>query len=67
AAAVRAGARDGALAARHIAAVDRLVTAWRGQGPVDLPGGVCAFRRYGKLQWGPAEVAGGEANAEERQ
>ncbi|HEX5741769.1 MAG TPA: TilS substrate-binding domain-containing protein [Pilimelia sp.] len=33
-----AGSPGGALAHRHIAAVDRLVTDWRGQGPVDLPG-----------------------------
>lgn len=30
------GAHD--LTARHVAAVDALVTAWRGQGTVDLPG-----------------------------
>lgn len=30
------GAHD--LTARHVAAVDALVTGWRGQGPVDVPG-----------------------------
>ncbi len=48
-AAVRAGCPPGALAARHIGAVDALVTAWRGQRWTDLPGGVRAGRRAGKV------------------
>jgi len=46
---IAAGAPSGALSAGHVMAVDRLVTAWRGQGAVDLPGGVAAVRRYGTL------------------
>jgi tRNA(Ile)-lysidine synthase len=38
-----------ALSQRHIAALDALVTAWRGQGPVALPGGVRVGRRGGHL------------------
>ncbi|MGI5206306.1 tRNA lysidine(34) synthetase TilS [Spirillospora sp. CA-108201] len=51
-AAVRAGSPPGTLAAVHIDAVDRLVTAWHGQRHVDLPGGLRAFRRSGKLLFG---------------
>ncbi len=32
------GAPAGSLHAVHVAAVDALVTAWSGQGPVDVPG-----------------------------
>ncbi|MFI0352329.1 tRNA lysidine(34) synthetase TilS [Actinomadura sp. 9N407] len=53
-AAIQAGSPAGTLAAVHVDEVDRLVTAWRGQRHVDLPGSVRAFRRYGKLLFGPA-------------
>ncbi|MGI5325552.1 tRNA lysidine(34) synthetase TilS [Actinomadura nitritigenes] len=52
-AAVKAGSPPGTLAAVHVDAVDRLVTAWHGQRHVDLPGGLRAFRRYGRLLFGP--------------
>jgi tRNA(Ile)-lysidine synthase len=48
-AAVMAGCPPGALAAGHVGAVDALVTAWRGQRWTDLPGGVRASRRAGKV------------------
>jgi tRNA(Ile)-lysidine synthase len=48
-AAVRAGCPPGALAAGHVGAVDALVTAWHGQRWADLPGGVRASRRAGKV------------------
>ncbi|HEV2535940.1 MAG TPA: tRNA lysidine(34) synthetase TilS [Streptosporangiaceae bacterium] len=48
-AAVMAGCPPGALAAGHIGSVDALVTAWRGQRWTDLPGGVRACRRAGKV------------------
>jgi tRNA(Ile)-lysidine synthase len=51
-AAVAAGSSPGALAAVHIHAVDALVIGWHGQSGVDLPGGVRATRRYGKLLFG---------------
>jgi tRNA(Ile)-lysidine synthase len=53
-AAVTAGCPPGALAARHIGAVDALVTAWRGQRWTDLPGGVRACRRAGKVWFSSA-------------
>jgi tRNA(Ile)-lysidine synthase len=53
-AAVMAGCPPGALAARHIGAVDALVTAWRGQRWTDLPGGVRAGRRAGKVWFSSA-------------
>lgn len=43
------GALPGALSHRHIAALDALVTDWRGQGPTDLPGGVRVLRRADRL------------------
>ncbi|GAA4223373.1 tRNA lysidine(34) synthetase TilS [Actinomadura meridiana] len=52
-AAVRAGSPPGTLAAVHVDAVDRLVTAWSGQRHVDLPGRLRAVRRYGKLLFVP--------------
>ncbi|GGK79966.1 tRNA(Ile)-lysidine synthase [Sphaerisporangium melleum] len=48
-AALAAGADGSALAAVHIEQADRLVTAWRGQRRVELPGGVGVVRRYGTL------------------
>jgi tRNA(Ile)-lysidine synthase len=49
AAAVAAGAPPGALGSRHVAAMDALVTGWRGQLGADLPGGIVCRRRYGRL------------------
>ncbi|MEV7330672.1 tRNA lysidine(34) synthetase TilS [Micromonospora sp. NPDC093244] len=43
------GALPGALSHRHVAALDALVTDWRGQGPTDLPGGVRVLRRADRL------------------
>jgi tRNA(Ile)-lysidine synthase len=43
------GAPGSALSHRHVAALDALVTAWRGQGPVSLPGGIVVVRRAGHL------------------
>jgi tRNA(Ile)-lysidine synthase len=53
AAALRAGATPGALAAVHVAALDALVAAYHGQGPVQLPGGVVARRTCGRLSLEP--------------
>jgi tRNA(Ile)-lysidine synthase len=61
-AALAAGCPPGALSARHVAGLEALVTGWRGQRWTDLPGGVRAWRRYGKLQFGSGddgEAAGG--------
>ena len=48
-AAITAGCPRGALTAGHVDRIDALVTAWRGQRWVDLPGGVRARRRDGKV------------------
>ncbi|MFC0038266.1 tRNA lysidine(34) synthetase TilS [Actinomadura rayongensis] len=48
---IRAGCPPGTLAAVHVDAVERLVTAWHGQDRVDLPGGVRALRRHGVLEF----------------
>jgi tRNA(Ile)-lysidine synthase len=52
AAAREAGCRPADLSASHVAALDALVTSWHGQGPLQLPGGVSARRRYGSLLLG---------------
>jgi tRNA(Ile)-lysidine synthase len=43
------GVPGGAFSARHVAALDALVTDWHGQGAVSLPGGTCVIRREGVL------------------
>ncbi|MFD9906593.1 ATP-binding protein, partial [Streptomyces sp. NPDC059063] len=48
-AAIDAGSPAGALFARHIEEVDRLITGWRGQGVINLPGKVVAQRQGGRL------------------
>jgi len=61
-AAIAAGCPPGALSARHVTGLEALVTGWRGQRWTDLPGGIRAWRRYGKLQFGSGddlEGAGG--------
>jgi tRNA(Ile)-lysidine synthase len=61
-AAIMAGCPGGALTAGHIESIDALVTAWRGQRWVDLPGGVRARRRDGRVWFTssePGESRGG--------
>ena len=60
--ALRLGAPGGALAATHIDALDALVTRWRGQGPVALPGGIEVSRRGGRLT-GPETSTGTRAES----
>ncbi|HEX4698635.1 MAG TPA: tRNA lysidine(34) synthetase TilS [Actinomycetes bacterium] len=48
-AALAAGSPASALSAAQVAGLDRLVTDWHGQGPLDLPGGVAAARACGTL------------------
>jgi len=47
--AIEAGCPPGALVATHVDALDSLVTRWRGQGPVDLPGHVQGRRSGGRV------------------
>ncbi|QAY69194.1 tRNA lysidine(34) synthetase TilS [Xylanimonas protaetiae] len=49
AAAIAVGAPAGATSSRHVAALDALVVAWRGQGDASLPSGAIARRAYGTL------------------
>ncbi len=53
-AAVAAGSPPGFLFARHIEEVDRLVTGWRGQKALNLPGAVTARRSNGRLFFSPS-------------
>lgn len=46
---IEAGAPAGSLFARHIEEVDRLITGWRGQRAINLPGRVEALRQGGRL------------------
>lgn len=48
-AAIEAGSPAGSLFARHIEEIDRLITAWRGQRAINLPGRVEARRQGGRL------------------
>ena len=48
-AAVAAGCPAGALTAAHVDRLEALVSDWHGQGGVDLPGGLCGARAYGRL------------------
>ncbi|MFE7457273.1 tRNA lysidine(34) synthetase TilS [Streptomyces sp. NPDC057554] len=48
-AAIEAGAPAGSLFARHLEEVDRLITGWRGQRAINLPGRVEARRQGGRL------------------
>lgn len=57
--ALECGVPGGDLRASHLADVDALVTQWRGQGPVHLPGGVRATRDCGRLQLAPWDAAVG--------
>lgn len=49
-----AGCPPGGTARGHVLAVDGLVVHWHGQGEVNLPGGVGAARRCGRLYLGAA-------------
>lgn len=48
-AALSSGCPAGALTRDHVLRVEELVTRWRGQGPLHLPGGVTATRVCGRL------------------
>lgn len=58
-AALMAGCPHGALTAGHVERIAELVTDWHGQRWVDLPGGVRARRRDGKV-WFTSTEPGGE-------
>jgi tRNA(Ile)-lysidine synthase len=47
--ALEAGCSPGALISTHIESLDTLVTCWRGQGPIDLPGHVQGSRIDGRV------------------
>jgi hypoxanthine phosphoribosyltransferase len=61
-AALAAGSSPGALSAERVAAVDALVTRWRGQGAIPLPSQVAAARADGRIRIGPSGGRG--ANGE---
>ena len=55
--ALESGVPGGDLRASHLADIDALVTLWKGQGAVHLPGGVRATRDCGRLQLWPWDAA----------
>jgi tRNA(Ile)-lysidine synthase len=63
AAAVGAGCPPGSLTARHVEQLAALVTGWRGQRWIDLPGGVRALRRDGQLRFTRGTAAAGDIPA----
>jgi tRNA(Ile)-lysidine synthase len=62
-AAIMAGCPHGTLTAGHVGAIDALITGWHGQRWVDLPGGVRARRRDGKV-WFTGTSAGESEGSE---
>lgn len=52
-AALRAGVPAGPLKYRHVEEIERLVTHWRGQKPIDLPGAFTAWRASGHITISP--------------
>lgn len=53
---LQAGVPGGSLRRSHISDVDALLTRWKGQGAVDLPGGVVAQRSCDRLRLAQARV-----------
>lgn len=56
--ALEAGSPSGALTSEHLRSADELVGRWRGQGPVDLPGGMRLHRTGGQIHLGPGPQLG---------
>ncbi|MBV9380946.1 MAG: tRNA lysidine(34) synthetase TilS [Streptosporangiaceae bacterium] len=54
-AAIAAGCPPGALTARHVGWLEELITGYRGQRWIDLPGGVRAARRGGEVCFAAAQ------------
>jgi tRNA(Ile)-lysidine synthase len=48
-----AGAPSGSVSADHVGAVEALISAWKGQGALNLPGGVKVERISGRLSLSP--------------
>jgi len=59
------GGSGATLSAAHIDQVDRLVTVWHGQGPIQLPDRVGAVRRCGRLIIGPIDQIEGPYPSEQ--
>lgn len=57
------GVSPAALSQRHVAALDALVVAWRGQGPTSLPGGIRVSRSAGSLVRVPSGESAGPARS----
>lgn len=57
---ITAGSPGADLTMDHVATVERLISAWHGQGASNLPGGVVAARAYGRLSISAAEQTGSD-------
>jgi tRNA(Ile)-lysidine synthase len=62
-AAVGAGCPAGSLTACHVEQLETLVTGWRGQRWIDLPGGVRGLRRDGQLRFSRDSAPAGDSPA----
>jgi tRNA(Ile)-lysidine synthase len=62
-AAAAAGCPVGSLTASHVEQLDALVTGWRGQRWIDLPGGVRGLRRDGQLRFSRDSAPAGDSPA----
>lgn len=49
--AIEAGCVVNDLTREHVLAIDALITAWHGQGPLNMPGGVNVEREHGRLKF----------------
>jgi tRNA(Ile)-lysidine synthase len=65
-AAVAAGCPAGSLTAGHVQQLDALVTGWRGQRWVDLPGGVRGLRRDGQVRFTRTDERSGPQQEDDR-
>jgi tRNA(Ile)-lysidine synthase len=63
-AALEVGSPATALGSAHVAQLEALVMAWRGQGPLTLPGGVTAARSHGRIVLAPAPAPGNSQSQE---
>jgi tRNA(Ile)-lysidine synthase len=63
-AALDAGSPATDLSAAHVREIERLVTGWRGQGPLSLPGSLAVRRRGGRIEFVRDEAAAKEGSAD---
>ncbi len=53
----KAGSPTGSLRAEHLQSMDEVLTRWRGQGPIDLPGRLQMRRSHGRIWLEPGKTS----------